>query len=149
MNKNILYHGSRIPNIDVLKPNPNYAVNDDSVVFATPDIRLALAMIYGRGEKLSIGYHTNTHTKKRQMYVNEAEPNTLHLLDAPGYIYEVDSIGFRGNDGLMDEELIKYSHTEIIAVTKIENILEELLSHNVSIAEYNNTHIGNTVPVGY
>ena len=132
----ILYHGSQTPNLKVLKPNPHNAVNKRAVVFATPDIRFALAMMYGSGDALAVGYFINTETHEEEMYIDELQPDTLKLLEAPGYLYEVSAEGFYQDPALSHVELVKDTAVEIIRTTRIENILDELKKHNISIIEY-------------
>lgn len=131
-----MYHGSQTPNLEVLKPNPHNAVNKRAVVFATSDIRFALAMMYGSGDELAVGYFVNTKTHEEEMYIDELQPDKLKLLEAPGYLYEVSAEGFYQDPALSHIELIKNTEAEIINTTKIENILDELKKYKISIIKY-------------
>ena len=133
-----LYHGSQTPNLKILKPNPHNAVNKRSVVFATSDVRFALAMMYGTGDELAVGYFINTETREEEMYIDELQPNKLQLLEAPGYLYEVSSEGFYQDPALSHVELVKDSEIKVIRMTKIENILNELKKYKISIVRYDN-----------
>lgn len=131
-----MYHGSQTPNLEVLKPNPHNAVNKRAVVFATSDIRFALAMMYGSGDELAVGYFVNTKTHEEEMYIDELQPDKLKLLEALGYLYEVSAEGFYQDPALSHIELIKNTEAEIINTTKIENILDELKKYKISIIKY-------------
>jgi len=132
----ILYHGSQTPGLRILKPNPHNAVNKRTVVFATYDIRFALAMMYGTGDELAVGYFVNTETHEEEMYIDELQPNKLKLLEAPGYLYGVSAEGFYQDPALSHVELVKDTEAEIIHTTKIENILGELKKYKISIIKY-------------
>ena len=131
-----LYHGSQISDLKILKPSPHNAVNKRAVVFATSDIRFALAMIYGTGDELAVGYFVNTDTHEEEMYIDELQPNKLKLLEAPGYLYEVRAKGFYQDSSLSHVELVKDTEAEVIKTTRIENVLNELKKHRISIVKY-------------
>ena len=132
----ILYHGSQIPDLKVLRPNPHNAVNKRAVVFATSDIRFALAMMYGTGDEVAVGYFVNTETHEEEMYIDELQPDKLKLLASPGYLYEVSAEGFYQDPALSHVELVKDTEVEIIRMTRVENILDELKKHKISIVKY-------------
>lgn len=132
----IVYHGSHTPNLKVLKPNPHNAVHKRSVVFATSDIRFALAMMYGIGDELAVGYFVNTETHEEEMYIDELQSDTLKLLEAPGYLYEVSAEGFYQDPALSHVELVKDMEAEVTKMARIENILDALKKHTISIIKY-------------
>lgn len=132
----ILYHGSQAPDLKILKPNPHNAVNKRAVVFATSDIRFVLAMMYGTGDELAVGYVVNTETHEEEMYIDELQPDKLKLLEAPGYLYEVSAEGFYQDASLSHVELVKDTEAEVIKMTRVENILEELKKYKISIVKY-------------
>lgn len=138
ISQSFLYHGSRVPDIVVLTPRPHNAVDKRAVVFATPDIRFASAMIYGTGDQLAVGYVTtiegDTHTE--EMYIDELEQGALQLLDAPGYLYEVEPEGFYQDPALSHVELIKDTDAQVINMSVIPNILAELKKYPISIIPY-------------
>lgn len=134
----ILYHGSRTANLKVLKPNAHNAVGERSVVFATPDVRFALAMIYGTGDELAVGYFVDTETGNEEMYIHELQPGKLKLLDAPGHLYEVNAEGFYKDPALSRVEFVKNTATEVIRVKYVENVFDELKKYDISIVEYEN-----------
>ena len=138
MNKQqtILYHGSQVPDLKVLKPNSHNAVSKRPVVFATSDIRFALAMMYGTGDELAVGYFVDTNTHEEEMYIDELQPNKLRLLEAPGYLYEVSTEGFYQDPVLSHVELVKDTEAQVIKVSKIYNILDELKKHKITIVKY-------------
>ncbi|HMO02605.1 MAG TPA: hypothetical protein PKD37_03700 [Oligoflexia bacterium] len=143
MNHNLsqpfLYHGSPVADLKVLKPNPHNAVNKKAVVFATTDIRFALAMIHGTGEEIAVGYFFNKKTNEEQMYIHELQPGKLKLLEAPGYIYQVNSEGFQADPNLSHIEFFKESEAVVIKQTTINNVLSELLKYtNLSVVEHKN-----------
>ena len=131
-----LYHGSQTSGIKVLKPNPHNAVNKRSVVFATSDPRFALAMMYGTGDELAVGYFVNTQTHEEEMYIDELQPGKLKLLETPGYLYEVSAEGFYQDPALSHVEMVNDSEVRVLREIKVENILEELRKYDISIVTY-------------
>ena len=138
MNKRqtILYHGSQASDLKAIKPNPHNAVSKRPVVFATSDICFALAMIYGTGDELAVSYFIDTNTHKEEMCIDELRPNASKLLEAPGYLYEVSEEGFYQDSALSHVELVKDTEAEVVKVSKIDNILDELRKHKVAIVKY-------------
>ena len=57
-----VYHSSKTPNIQILEPRPNNGVDGERVVFAIEDPLFAVAMSYGTGIELDVGYHINLDT---------------------------------------------------------------------------------------
>ncbi len=132
----MLYHGSKIAGIKTLKPFPHNAVDGESVVFATYDIRFALAMIHGNGDELAIGYFEDLKTKEKQMYIDELIPNAFQLLEKPGVIYTLDDTGFAHDNRLCQEELISKTETNIISEKYIDNIFTELQKFDINFVKY-------------
>ena len=132
----ILYHGSRISGLKVLKPRPHNVVKGRSVVFATPDIRFALAMIYGTGDELAVGYFEDAKTREEEMVINELQSGRLQLLNAPGYLYEVEGAGFYYDSALCHVELIKDTEANILKEIEIPNVLDELKKYSITITKY-------------
>lgn len=132
----ILYHGSRVAGLSILKPQPSQVIGGKAAVFATPDIRFALAMIHGTGDELAVDYFVNTRTGQEEMHIYELQPASLHLLEAPGYIYAVGSQGFRGDPALSHVESVKEAESLILSVRKIDDVLHELRKYNISIIAY-------------
>lgn len=97
---------------------------------------LTFVLMYGTGDELAVGYFVNTETHEEEMYIDELQPNKLKLLEAPGYLYEVSAEGFYQDPALSHVELVKDTETEIIRMTRIENILDELKKHKISIIKY-------------
>lgn len=134
--RKILYHGSRVPDLTTLVPSPHNAVGKRSVVFATPDARFALAMIHGTGDELAVGSFVDAETGSEEMYIHELRPGALKLLDAPGYLYEVDAEGFRKDPALSHAERIKDAPAEVIGARRVESVLKELERHDIAIVRY-------------
>lgn len=132
----VLYHGSMVPDIKILKPFPHNAVDKRAVVFATSDIRFALAMMRGTGNELAVGYFVSPGTHDEEMYIDEIQPGKLELLNAPGYIYEVSSEGFYQDAGLSHVEFVKDGEAPVLNETKVENILDELRKYKITIVKY-------------
>ena len=135
-NMDTLYHGSKHANLTVIKPSRHNAVAGKAVVFASPDIRFALSMIFGTGEQIAVGYTINAKTGEEEMYLDELQPNAFELLNAPGYLYEVSADGFYQNKRLMSAEMIRDKETKVVRVTEIENVLLEIKKYNISITKY-------------
>ena len=137
LTNNTMYHGSRVSGIKVLKPKKHFLYKR-KVVYATPDIKFALAMMYGTGDELAVGYFTNTKTNERRMYIDELKPNTLKLLDKPGYLYTVSRKGFKRNKKISDVEYIRFRRVKVVEETKIDNVLKELKKYkNIDFTKYN------------
>lgn len=121
-----LYHGTTQAGIKMLKPFPHNAINGEPVVFATSDRRFALAMIYGTGNELAVGYFVDRETHKEEMYIDELREGKLSLLNAPGILYEVAGENFVSDPRLSHVEFVSKVETPVINEIHIENILEEL-----------------------
>lgn len=80
----ILYHGSKVAGIKILKPFSHNAIGGEVAVFATTDKKFAMAMIHGTGNELAVGYFVDQQTHKERMYIDELRPGKLDLLNAPG-----------------------------------------------------------------
>ncbi len=133
-----LYHGSKIANLKVLEPGRS-ALFSDKVVFATPDIRFALAMIHGSGHELAVGYFGKTRPGEKEMYIDELQPNKLELLNQPGYLYEVDAVTFGGREKhLSHAERISKKPVKVLRAIHIDNVLAELKKYEINIVGYDN-----------
>lgn len=132
----VLYHGSQTPNLRFLKPKPHNAVNRRSVVFATSDIRFALAMISGTGDELAVGYFVHPKTHEEEMYVDELQPGKLKLLQEPGYLYEVSAEGFYQDSKLSHVEFVKDTKAKVLKMIKIKNTIQELKKYKVALVKY-------------
>ena len=105
---NILYHGSKLGGLKTLIPHQHsFSLPDAKVVFATNDVRFALAMIHGSGRQLAVGYYSKDSSSNLQMYIDELEEGNFQLLNKPGWIYLVDPSGFKPNQQLAHCEFIK------------------------------------------
>ncbi len=131
-----LYHGSKIAGIKTLKPFPHKGVNGESVVFATPDIRFAMAMIHGTGDELAVGYFVDQDTHQEEMYIDELVPNAFQLLAAPGIVYTIEDSGFVSDQRLSHLELVSRAETKVLSEKKIDNILAELKKFDINFVEY-------------
>ena len=96
-----LYHGSKVQNLKVLKPSSHNVVGKQKVVFASPDEKFAVAMIYGTGNELAVGYHINTKTNHKEFYIDELKPGKLTLLTQPGSLYLIQDQSFQSHPDLM------------------------------------------------
>ncbi len=134
----MLYHGSKTPGIKNLKPFPHNGVDGESVVFATPDMRFALAMIHGTGNELAVGYFVDQETHKEQMYIDELAPNAFGLLENVGILYTLEDTGFVSDSRLSHLELISKTETPVISEKLYPNILEELKKHDIHFIKYEN-----------
>ncbi len=132
----MLYHGSKIKGLKILTPFPHNGVNGESVVFASTDIRFALAMIHGTGDELAVGYFVNQETHHEHMYIDELVPHAFELLKAPGTLYELEDSGFIGDSQLSHVELISKKETKVISEKYIENIFDALKKFDISFVNY-------------
>ncbi len=103
----------------MLKPFPHNGVDGEPVVFATPDILFALAMIHGTGNELAVGYFVDLETRKEEMYIDELMPDVR----------------------LIRSELISKSVTPVISETSYPSILAELKKYNINFVGYENVLI--------
>lgn len=132
-----LYHGSKIGGIKYLKPHKYGIVDNKNVVFATDDIRFALAMIYGTGDEIAVGYFVNQDTREEEMYIDELQKGKLKLLDNKGFVYEVESAGFVKDDRLSHVEYINENNeVKVLNEVFVPNILNEIKKYKISIVEY-------------
>ena len=122
--------------IKILKPFPHNGVDGESVVFATPDIRFALAMIHGTGNELAVGYFVDQETHKEEMYIDELVPDAFKLLEAPGIVYTLEDTGFMSDPRLSHLELISKKETPVITETAYPNILAELKKFEINFIQY-------------
>lgn len=135
---NILYHGSKTPDIAEFKTFAHNGVDGEEVVFATSDKRFALAMIHGTGNQLAVGYFVDIKTGKEEMYIDELEESALELLNAPGILYEVPADDFISDERLSHVEFIAKKPVKVISELFIPNLLEELKKDNsISMVPYN------------
>ena len=131
-----LYHGSKVSGIKVLEPKKHFLYKK-KVVYATNDKYFALAMTYGTGNDLAVGYNTDAKTNKKIMYVDELKPGTLSLLNRSGSLYTVKRNGFKRDKKISNVEFFTYESVEVIKEEKIENILTELKKNkNIELTEY-------------
>lgn len=136
LKQTLLYHGSRTTGLKLLKPTQS-ALFSDKVVFATPDIRFALAMIHSCGQELSVGYFGKIKSKEKAMYIDELEPNKLKLLNQPGYLYEVNAATFGGEEkNLCHAERISRKPVKVLRTIYIDNVLSELKKYDINIVGY-------------
>lgn len=134
----MLYHGSKIAGIKTLKPSPHNGVDGEAVVFATSDIRFAMAMIHGTGDELAVGYFVDQKTHKEEMYIDELVPNAFKLLESSGTIYTLEDTGFVPDPRLSHLELVSKSETPTLSEVQCENIFAELKKHEINFISYAN-----------
>lgn len=143
-----LFHGSRVPGLKVLKPFPHQDVGGDSVVFATADIRFAIAMIHGTGNELSVIYCENKITGRRELFVDELRPGRLRLLEQPGFLYEVPSIGFIQHEKLLPEELVHFKEVPVLSEITLGDVRTELERLGVILVPYDQVELSRASRIG-
>lgn len=131
-----LYHGSRVPGLVLLRPFPHHIVGGEAVVFATEDIRFAIAMIHGTGNELSVTYNENKNTGRRQLFVDELRPGRLRLLEQPGYLYEISMEGFEPDVRLLPEELVAKHAVQVLSEITIGDVRTELENLGAQLVPY-------------
>ena len=127
----MLYHGSKTPNIKTLSPFPHSIVHNEKVVFATNDLRFALAMIHGTSKEIDVGHEVNTETGEDKMYMKELTPNAFNMISKPGILYTLEDSGFINDPRLSRSEMISKNEAKIIDEKYFENILEELKKYDI------------------
>ena len=87
----ILFHGSPLPDLKILKPLPGHrpkGMSRGPIIFATPDFRTAI--MHSRqwiDRDLQFGtVNILKGPRQTEWLVEEARPGGLKLLDGPGYI---------------------------------------------------------------
>jgi len=128
----MLYHGSKTSHITKLKPSSHSLINNESVVFATNDIRFALAMIHGTSKEVDVGHIVNQDTGEEKMYMKEMIPNAFDIILKPGILYTLEDSGFINDIRLSRSELISKKETNVLEEKYHENIFEELKKFDIN-----------------
>ena len=95
-------------------------------------------MIFGSGQELAVGYFLDRDSQQTTMYLDELLPNKLQLLKQTGYLYRLNATGFQKDKRLCDVEYISQKPTPVVAMEKIDNVLEKLQQAAVQIVTYEN-----------
>ena len=132
-----LWHGSSIGQIKTLQPHTSGFLGE-KVVFATDDIPFALAMTFGLGHELAVGYFNVAKDNSLRMYIDELMPKKIELLNQPGFLYLVESTNFKKDGRLAHCEYISQHPAKVIKEWPIKNVLEEIKKYKVEIVGYNN-----------
>ena len=129
---NILLHGSRVGNIQVLQPQKQ--TDGNLAIYATNDKRFALAMIHGSGKTIAVGYSTDLKTNKQQFYLKELKKEAFKELKQPGYIYRIKGEGFQQSE--MKNEWKGETKTQVLQKEKIQNIYKALKETDTALLPY-------------
>ena len=123
----VLYHGSTIGNLKVLKPK--ISTHGHPYVYATPLIGIAVGYL-GKWNDFDI----STGTYNNIPYMVERYPNAMkRIFKNTGYIYTVDSKLFTNkieNDGkieMMGFELVSSNPVKVLGMRTIDNPYEYIL----------------------
>lgn len=126
----VLYHGSSVNNLKILKPHPNSTIGRE-VVFATPNYEYALAMSVPSGnEDLDIGYVNG------QFMIQEQYEGAFDLLKQAAYIYEVDARGFYEHPQFPEMERIIEVSVPVKKAKRIPNVYQELRRIGADLIPY-------------
>ena len=118
--RNVMYHGSSVPNINRLQQNYNHLVGRE-VVFGTPNYEYALAMaIDSTNDDLEVGYINGQFT------IAEVYAGAFELLKEPSYIYEMKSNGFHQHPRLPEMEYIIETSMPVLRSKRVPNTYKEL-----------------------
>ena len=124
----VLYHGSTIGNLKIIKPT--ISTHNKPYVYATPLIGIAVGYL-GRWNDFDIG----TGTFNSVPYIVERYPNAMKkIFRNTGYIYTVDPHGFTNKmqmDGkiqLTGFELVNSHPVKVISMEVIENPYQYILN---------------------
>ena len=93
-------------------------------------------MIHGAGEEIAASYYSSSKIEKKQMYVDELQPDSLQLLQQPGYLYLVAAVGFVPDERLAHSECINRNPVRVLEEFRIADVLGELAKYDVNIIEY-------------
>ena len=130
LTKNVMYHGSSVPNIKKLNTNFNYLVGRE-VVFATPKYEYALAMaVDSTNDDLDIGYINDEFT------IAEMYEGAFDLLKQPSYIYQVPSNGFHQHPRLPPMEYIIEASMPVVRAKRVPNTYKELKRLGTTFVPY-------------
>lgn len=132
----MLYHGSTKPGLKVLLPFPRKEMGDQPFVFASDDRRFALAMIHGTDADFSVGYTIDKSTGIATMEMTEARKDGFSMLNAPGFLYEVEGTGFTRDPRLSYHEFISPNEVPVVKETPIANVLNELKKSDILFTPY-------------
>ena len=130
-NSGLLYHGSTVGGLKILKPMPSAVLDGESAVFATPERWMAIS---------HIGSWTDSDIEQGvingEPYMLEKKEGAFdraYNSDSPGSLYSVSSEGFSDDSRLMIEERIRTSEVNVIDEEKIVDPLSEMESLGVKI----------------
>lgn len=132
--KNTYYfHGSN-QKLEKLIPMPSKVVDNESVVFATSQLWLALVFIPKHTDAdIDLGYY-DSHP-----YIMEQYPDAFSLLkNKKGFIYLLNKNNFKSDDrlGMQQHEFISKKEENIIKVIKIDDVFKALQNTNVNIITF-------------
>ncbi len=124
--KKYFYHGTTV-NLntgDFLEPHPSYLLNNERVVYGTPNRWLALIFVSRfNDDSLQHGFYDEVYTLK------EMKPGVFDAMkNERGYIYKISSENFKNDSrlGLQGSEFISDKHKKIVELEKIDSVYSEL-----------------------
>lgn len=136
--RDILYHGSSVQNLKVLKPRLVSTSDKQRIarVFATDNKMVALMFICKPGTPLSIGFVNGV------WYIKEKGPNAFEGYNIFGSIYTVNGTGFVKLNSSFDE-YVSLNSVKVINEEKYDNIWKELVklekSNQIKLIRYGDT----------
>lgn len=130
-NSGLLYHGSTVGGLKVLRPMPSAVLGGKPAVFATPERWMAISHI---GSWTDSDIEQGVINGKPYMLEKwEGAFDRAYNSDSPGSLYSVSSEGFSDDSRLMREERIRTSKVDVIDEEKIVDPLSEMESLGVKL----------------
>lgn len=117
---NILYHGSPIGNLTVLKPHASTHMNN--YVYATTDPAIALIFsVEGHGD-----LDFDLRMVDGKIIFTERREGAFVKYNSSGYLYTLDSANFKNMDNLWEMEVVSENEERILSCEYVSNILKRL-----------------------
>jgi hypothetical protein len=122
----MLYHGSNVSGLCILKPKPSSILQGIHAIFATPRFALAACFIPKWDDSVLTLEIEQDDTFSTYIVLRECKPNVLHeLFNVDGYIYSVPDSGFINDSrlGMPYDELFCKRCVRIVDSQYIPNVI--------------------------
>lgn len=121
---NYVFHGSSIPNLEVIKPHKSTHMKE--WVYATTSKAVATIFLSKTGSDLY--YSLSGNGKEYPIVLVERKPLMFKkIFDCDGYIYKLNSTNFKKNMTNWSMEVVSDKEEKVIDCEYIENVYNELL----------------------
>ena len=121
---NYVYHGSSIPNLEVIKKHKSTHMKE--WVYACHSKRIATIFLSKQGSDLF--YSLFGYGKNYPVELVERKPGMFKkIFNCSGYIYKLDASNFKENQTGWSAEVVSETDEKVISSEYIENIYDELI----------------------